>query len=224
MKELPILFSAPMIRALLANKKTCTRRIINPQPIHDEESGYVFTGNHSKMYDIHNWKEKFYLDNCRYGNVGDLLYVRETGYYHKEEKKWFYKATDPLTDNISLGYKWKSSIHLRKEGSRIWLLNLGVKIERLQDIPKSQAIEEGIIKLSGEVLGNALYMNYLSDEPFSDPRQSYRSLWESINGPASWEANPWVYSVQTMVLSTTGKTGITKEHEDLCKKLKATLK
>lgn len=77
-KQSPIIFSTPMIPPILSGTKTETRRIINPQPIIDEQSRSVFDGRHKMCFDIHNWKEQFIDQFCNYGNIEDLLYVRES--------------------------------------------------------------------------------------------------------------------------------------------------
>lgn len=76
MKEVPFLFSTEMIQAMLDGNKTMTRRVINPQPIIDKDSGSVFDGKYKKQYSIHNWKDQF-LDDFSRCMPGDVIYARE---------------------------------------------------------------------------------------------------------------------------------------------------
>lgn len=77
MKHIPILFSADMILSKLAGRKTQTRRVINPQPIIDNDSGYAFDGNYKKAYDMYNWKNDF-IDDFSKWMPGDVLWTRES--------------------------------------------------------------------------------------------------------------------------------------------------
>lgn len=165
MKERPILFSAPMVRALLAGTKTQTRRILKNQ----------------RAYDI---------DKCPYGQPGDRLWVREAWAKTQPiQLPWpqtmvVYREGDNRTD---YGGPWKPSIHMPRAFSRITLEVTGVRVERLQDISVEDAIAEGV---------------NIHPDHHSKPRESiysaveaYRDLWEQINGPESWDANPWVWVV-----------------------------
>lgn len=190
-KEIPILFSTPMVQAILAGKKTETRRILG--------SGFSF-GYSYKTKSIRGARAFLSLDkcgeeswndiieNCKYGKVGDVLWVRES---HAKDflDNFHYKASSETWCG-----KWKPSIHMPKAASRIWLLNEGVTAERLHDITEAGAIAEGVIPLlmsGGHVLENA--------------KTVYSQLWNRINGPESWNANPWVWVIKYKVLSTTGK-------------------
>lgn len=163
MKERPILFSAPMIRALLEGRKTVTRREVKKRAALDclaagfEPEFLALPGN---------------ADLCPYGKPGDRLWVRETFTIesnrwaddpysppHKdgrptqryEDDKWdqpHYKATDTepelwYDDRDSPGCRWKPSIHMPRWASRILLEITDVRVERLQDITEAQAAAEG---------------------------------------------------------------------------------
>lgn len=187
----PILFSAPMVQAILSGRKTQTRRIIKPQP---DDSGLW---NHDKFpmsldSELNGWwgtvdetgeSKEF---NCPFGWGGSpylnnsLLWVRETCYYHKEEGRWIYKASEPLTDSITYGYKWKPSIFMPLAACRIFLKVKNVRVERLQDISEKDAEAEGVFIHS----------------VYPSPRMEYASLWEKINGKGSWDKNPFVWVIE----------------------------
>ena len=185
-KERPILFSGPMVKAILDGRKTQTRRIAKE-----------FVDNELSTAMTRRWPQQ---KGCPYGEPGERLWVREA---------WApASAALPLAEGVlyradyhtSLekrygDQKWKPSIHMKRVDSRINLEITGIRVERLNDISVEDAIAEGIEpvryiwKLYGErVLGSA--------DATGQPRKSYASLWQSINGPGSWAANPLVWVVE----------------------------
>lgn len=180
MKERPILFSGPMVRALLAGTKTQTRRIV-------------------KRYEVRagmpqpEWDSLLRL--CPYGQPGDRLWVREAwAEVRPRGIPWpatmtVYREADNRTD---YGGPWKPSIHMPRRASRLTLEITGVRVERLQDISEADALAEGIVQLKDGGFGLPAGEHYHC----ADPRQSYLSLWEAINGPGSVGANPWVWVVE----------------------------
>lgn len=190
MSDRPILFSAPMVRAILEGRKTQTRRIINPQPTRSliSEHADKWILDWVKVDDGSTWK-------CPYGKKGDRLWVRETwqnvpdcdgGYY-------IYGADYNAEDFQKV--KWKPSIHMPKKVCRLWLEITNVRVERLQDISEKDAIAEGIeLKKQNN---STFYKVYDKGDMWQDdPIWSFRSLWESINGTGSWDANPWAWVVE----------------------------
>ena len=190
MKERPILFNAPMVRAILDGRKTVTRRVVKPQPAGEIRRGEP-DFNHwidTKYWERQNQKENRGIGTrgfaCPYGQPGgDRLYVRETfGHFERNENfapgcEVFYRA-----DGESLAVEpWRPSIHMPRWASRITLEITSVRVERLQDISVADAIAEGC---PGGEHGD----RYAALE-------QYRALWESINGPGSWDANPWVWAI-----------------------------
>lgn len=196
MKERPILFSAPMVRAILAGTKTQTRRVVKGWPLEWLLPPISFTPEY--VADPANAA-------CPYGQPGGRLWVRET---------WM--ADPPITDDwpstqfsgckprdhslIPDRYRkpehclyradgrddlhgWTPGIHMPRWSSRITLEVTGVRVERLQDISASDAIAEGIPRGGPE-------------NPDGIEQREYRQLWEQINGPGSWDANPWVWVVE----------------------------
>lgn len=156
MTERPILFSAPMVRALLAGTKTQTRRVATPrrsiEPMTDE---------------------------CPYGQPGDRLWVRETWSAHSAGGFMYAASWDA---HALIGHpKWRPSIHMPRAASRITLEVTGVRVERLQEITRGDAMAEG-----------CPFPNMAAGH---DPREWYAKLWNDINGPGSWDANPWVWAI-----------------------------
>lgn len=169
MKERPILFSGPMVRAILEGRKTQTRRVVKPQPAHIAGIGTVLN------IDTITGKA------CPYGKPGDRLWVRETWDGVRLDGGGAlvsYRADGdkPVTDDG----RWHPSIHMPRWASRITLEVVSVRVERLQEISEEDAMAEGV----------ALAENYRG------PVAHFASLWEQINGLGSWNANPWVWVVE----------------------------
>lgn len=222
MKERPILFSAPMVRALLAGTKTQTRRAVRKQfPADAEvvevgltnESGWQISG-HSRLW----WDDgQACIDDavlCPYGVPGDRLWVRETfvqGWPAREDDcpdqfdadgnerpmTTWYRASNPELNWCTDGENtertpWRPSIHMPRAASRILLEVTDVRVERLQDISDADALAEGIVhlpRMEGYGLPDGSHFHG------TDPRISYWSLWDAINGQGAVEANPWVWAV-----------------------------
>lgn len=199
MRERPILFAGPMVRAILNGEKTVTRRLMKPQPdflgsMVDPNTPFktLGAGLHARI-------------TCPYGEPGDRLWVRETfatlsaGQYepvkpaHGYGQDVRFAATDPLTDcDVGVrGYAWRPSIHMPRWASRILLEITAVRVERLQDISDEQCVAEGI-----GVTKHAVGVKLTSPHDESVPRAMFRELWQSINGAESWAANPWVWVVE----------------------------
>lgn len=189
--ERPILFSTPMVLAILNGNKTQTRRIVKPQPLQhfrkdDSVLIYERTPGNWEVKDKNSNDGFSRLDSfkCPYGSIGDVLWVRET--WQQDGADFFFKADCDI--NV---VGWKPSIHMPKDASRIWLQVVNVRVERLEDIGSADCINEGISKTH---LG---WKNYDgSPDWFSQPRDSFKSLWQSINGEQSWESNPWVWVIE----------------------------
>jgi len=229
MKEIPILFSTPMVQAILEGRKTMTRRIhglerMNEDPeIWKPYKGDLFIDKKGRL------NQKFFNVNvhsdhavCSYGQPGDVLWVREkfactlgkyepetTYSYFADSFHWSFFPEDKTNsetacqwhdDDLAKEVAWKPSIHMPKTAARIWLQVEEIRVERLQDIIKEDAIAEGILKEDQH------YHDYNNAVPCLGAISSFQSLWESINGGVeSWLANPWVWVVKFKVLSTTGK-------------------
>ena len=192
MRERPILFSAPMVRALLAGTKIQTRRVCKPAQFYamssvvevpdPDERGQVYNCSHFGD------EEGDVQFQSPYGGRGDRLWVRESWAYNPDHPGVASRAcfmADP--EHLHDGLKWKPSIHTPRAVCRITLEITGVRVERLQDISEADAVAEGLTQTaSGSWLPG----------PCDYPEWAYHYLWEQINGPGSWEANPWVWVVE----------------------------
>jgi len=168
--------------------------------------------------------DKLVAVRCPY-KPGDILWTRET--FCKDldaEGEFLYRATNPEAQcEDGDGSPWKPSIHMPKDAARIWERVTDIRVERLQDITEEDAIAEGIEeeewtwgptatpdgRIHNDLVGlkTKWRRNYLKEktlEAFS-PKDSYRTLWESINGEGSWSLNPWIWVITTEILSTTGR-------------------
>lgn len=214
-KERPILFSTPMVQALLEGRKTQTRRVVK-YPAEEYLLAGLLTDYSVRFIPEPAFNHLPYkYVKCPYGKPGDLLWVRESFCFNRFDWKDLlargskagisFKA-DQLSKNKLL--KWKPSIHMPKAAARIWLRVTEVRVERLQEITEADAKAEGVENIMGTHYSPA-YANYsetANDCPyFINPRHSFNSLWQSIHGPESWQANPWVWVVSFEVVSTTGK-------------------
>lgn len=211
MKERPILFSGPMVRAILEGRKTMTRRVVK---LRHGADVVVVNGQVWKPARV---DYAGYVD-CPYGQPGDRLWVRETfqplfadGVENHSETDWKtgkgYAISYPATDGIqefldpddNISNACKPSIHMPRWGSRILLEITGVRVERLHDITEADAQAEGVERV---VVGSGWrrYCDPDSEEvgvpPCGDARRSFRSLWKFINGTESWNDNPWVWVVE----------------------------
>ena len=201
-KERPIIFSDAMVRALLDGRKTQTRRVVK------SATGY-FNVNSTmdgqvcglEVIDENEGYVKQLL--CPYGQPGDQLWVRETLFWSTCDDDWCYQADncqlwtarqdDAYTANI-LKHEKKAipSIHMPREASRLLLEITAVRCERLQDINEEDAVAEGVNLVEDDIF----YEDYRDkNRMVAGAQMSYMTLWESINGPGSWELNPWVWVV-----------------------------
>lgn len=187
-KSYPILFSTPMIRAILEGRKTVTRRIVKNTArewlVSDQfDPGYVaMRENHL----------------CPYGYTGDTLWVRETWFNDAdagEKPIYVYKADNK---EYPLGScSWKPSIHMPKAASRIFLEITDVKIERLQDISQEDAYAEGILPMPHRPASEGCTQHADSSLIRDCYVCAFRHLWNQINGPLGypWDKNPWVWAI-----------------------------
>lgn len=213
MKELPLLFSAPMIQAILAGNKTQTRRIVKPQPFVDAHGnacwngrcfGQDFNGPLFKALVSPFPCSKTKRVICPYGKPGDQIWVKETwqaaiGWDNTKPREIarnspiFFPADNTVThadgwdeaEPKQYG-KLRPSIFMPRWASRIQLEITGIRIERLQDCSDADTIEEGIDRTNTSIPGYA--------------KARYEKLWESINGSGSWEENPWVWVIEFRVI------------------------
>ena len=194
-KERPILFSAPMVRAILDGRKTQTRRIAKVTD-KDCKPGMITPLAGFVPRTIAN-----HISYCPYGKQGDRLWVRETFKQHDEVIS--YKADGTwITDfqhtggiNPHENITWIPSIHMPRNASRILLEITGVRVERLQDISECDAKAEGSYVC--DYFGRRLLDQSSNQGCY---KWGYRSIWESINGAGSWHLNPFVWVVEFKTL------------------------
>ncbi|HGI9287673.1 hypothetical protein [Pseudomonas aeruginosa] len=230
MKERPILFTGPMVRAIIEGRKTVTRRVMKYQP-HEDAS--VTVGNYNvTVVDRHGeqqpgpeafgawWSDGERGCICPHGQPGDQLWVRETwtdvnmcgapalAYRADEDIRDLMEEPGFLDDRGAFNYddprvkpypfacwyaeldqaRWRPSIHMPRWASRILLEITSVRVERLQDITRSDIRAEGL-ECPPELRSDDVSPNYRDWYP-----AAWRELWESTGG--DWEANPWVWVVE----------------------------
>ncbi|WP_439885949.1 hypothetical protein ACTACK_12875 [Pseudomonas syringae] len=217
-KERPILFSAPMVRAILSGQKTVTRRALKVQP-HIDASGNFCVGGANYGQDIYGQPvtKHFVSSDCPHGKPGDRLWVREAWQADEQVNA---VAPRELSHGEPIRYpadgasrqtgcsmitpgKTRPSIHMPRWGSRILLEITGVRVERLQDGEGETAFEsryvaEGISRIhqgDGEYAFHP-FKNQPGPGNWIDPFDAWRELCVSINGAESWNANPWVWVVE----------------------------
>jgi hypothetical protein len=216
MKDIPILYQTEMVRSILRDEKTETRRIMKPQP---KPWGYPIPVSvpkflHAMQADMKGGYKIIYTTGPFAGHIGpeprwqegDRLWVKESFYdradYAKigliQEPRFFYKA-----DEIKNGWRIRPSIHMPKIAARIWLDVVSVTPERLLDITEAGALAEGVKNLivkDGAHLnseGKVLYFNYLTGHySINNAVDSFLTLWSSINGVDSTKQNPAVWVIK----------------------------
>jgi hypothetical protein len=206
-KDRPIIFSAPMVRALLDGRKSQTRRVLKKTAAMDALAVFgpqflTLPGN---------------IDLIGYA-PGDRLYVREAhaiGFEYEDGcpvltdsgdmiEAVFYRADDPGLIWYECGDEvktpWRPSIHMPRTASRITLTVTEVRVQRLQEISEADAVAEGCAwsdLWEGFTpcpdAGDARYFNSRS------AARSFKQLWLGIHGPDAWDANPWVVAVSFTV-------------------------
>lgn len=203
MTERPILFSPPMVKAILQGRKTQTRRALrDQQPI---DLGAAMHGAHLNRRDVHDHGKlvghRMAPVRCPYGQPGDRLWVREA-LYLGDDNKWRRTADESLieldSDNEWVPYmlSWAHhkegercpSMHMPRFASRITLEVMGVRVERLQEISEEDALAEGVIRRPIE-----------GEPDLSLPaRDGYQWLWDTLNADRGfgWDKNPWVWVVE----------------------------
>jgi hypothetical protein len=213
-RERPVLFGAPMVRAILEGRKTQTRRVIKDVPSWEHYGRDIMdwglSGIHQETYDPNNpieGTDRWHLDvqtdvddhsrrviRCPYGAPGDLLWVREA-WCEADTPSGFAYAADAPGDPRGMG--WRPSIHMPRWASRITLRITDVRVERLTDISETDAQAEGVFPAAiyGGKTASWLPTPDHRERFFETASAAFQALWEHINGPRSWEANPWVWVV-----------------------------
>ena len=171
-----------MVRALLDGSKTQTRRVVKAKHLPWIENSVL-------NFLDGKWNQR----PLPYGQPGDRLWVRESfARIDGQTRPWIetdYKATythgDRLGDSLGIKKRWTPSIHMPRHASRITLDITGVRLERLRDISPDDCIAEGAWPIAQRELGRG-----------HEAVDAFHALWEQINGPGSWDANPWVWVLE----------------------------
>jgi hypothetical protein len=216
MADRPILFSGPMVRALLDGRKTQTRRIVKPQPHHGPVGEVVHLGDGGWAMDDGDLSGHW---QCPCGVPGDRLWVREGGLEGLRPRNFRIFAHDATPGRYwvdsdggryGAGYgpaitrdsmlktgRWKvrPSIHMPRWASRLTLEITDIRVERLHEISDADALAEGVRKQ----LAAGWFSVPGVDGAGTSARAAYALLWNAINGPGSWDANPWVWAVSFTV-------------------------
>lgn len=216
----PILFNTKMVRAILDGRKSCTRRLVKPQPDekHTYPLGFVTDSTEKKEVGCFGFGIGEYGGSIQYAkpqyHTDDVLYIRET--WTEECGKYYYRADydsdylDPC-ETLSGGYPascrnhpgcdgcmatstrihWHPSIHMPKEAARIWLRVTDVRVERLQEITAESALTEGADKY--------IHANGTLNE--DQTITSFIGIWNSTIKKSDidrygWDANPWVWVIE----------------------------
>lgn len=188
MKESPMLFSAPMVRATRADLKTKTRRVIKPQPTEQPfniEGTDQWAPPDPRDPDAPDWSRAI---RCPYGVAGDRLWGRET-FYQNGAGDFIYRANyDAGSFNYDLT-GWRPSIFMPRVASRLLLEIVSIGVERVQEISEADAIAEGI-PFEGVAIARG------NERP--NPIPVFARLWDTINAKRGypWESNCWVWVVE----------------------------
>jgi hypothetical protein len=205
-KTKPIIFTAESVRSILEGDKFQTRRVISPQPIIDQDSGYVFSGDHKHLFKndiLHQpWQEGFIKEICKY-QVGDICWIREPWRPRaksgtmKSGGKFEYEADREI---MIVGQdKFRSPMFMPKEAARHYIKMEHIRIELLQDISQEDARLEGVIPAPHRPAGEGINCKQHADGSLKRDCFicSYRFTWDQINGNRGfpWVNNPfvWVY-------------------------------
>lgn len=222
-RVLPILFNTEMVRAILDGRKSCTRRVIKPQP--QSRLCYTYAGSHKgcigkRTYPDRRahefWGEEYKLtENIKDEELSkqwnppyhtdDILYVRETW---KKAPNGYYYYEDWQRNDIADVTKWKPSIHMPKEAARIWLKVTDVRVERLQEMKPVDVIKEGAypdcwdcLNTYGESGSQCCYGTEEQCSQCDEVMMEWEKLWTSTIKKSDldkygWDANPWVWVIE----------------------------
>ena len=204
MTERPIIFNGEMVRAILDRRKTQTRRVIKPQP---DYTSWVNPCPDWREYLKTAWADNYgHQIKCPYGKPSDQLWVRET-FCPVDDREmgggvWIdYRATPRYGEDEPAGWekgsddpeaaKWSPSIHMPRKASRIQLEVVKVRVERLQDITREDALAEGVRKLYR-----------MPHWGYAEPIESFMICWDMVNTKRNfeWDTNPWVWVVEFQLL------------------------
>jgi hypothetical protein len=209
-KERPILFSGPMVRAILDGRKTQTRRVVTKQTSELGSAKWEWIDLDAAWTDML-WgvipglkvptskAPPEYCPECvtrLYPRIftGDRLWVRETHWINEDEGTAAYRADGEMPRHMQ-GARWRPSIHMPRWASRITLEVTEVRVERVHEITEEEARAEGIVDGGCLTCGEPEPCN--CDDPRPDARDAFIWLWDTLNAKRGhgWDMNPWVWVV-----------------------------
>lgn len=225
-RERPILFSGPLVQALLAGRKSVTRRVVKPQPERDKSISWL-TNIVGRPPSFAVWKmlcSTVREVSCPYGEPGDRLVVREAfrlpakfddlsptaigakaldaGYRSPWAPVLYVADGDCRNWDKSWGEwgKKRNPLFMPRWASRLTLEVVSVRVERLHDITEEDAKAEGCVSDVDalKALSHVRGAPAVACVPsrIMSARDHFRDLWRSINGTESWDANPWVWRIE----------------------------
>lgn len=209
-----MLFSGPMVRALLSGAKTQTRRLVKPAPQPPFQPLVSFNHGRAEVaFGPSNrdpsgigpkwWRpptqpgdtlwvrETWGMNHCQYER-GPIPKVRPADFDQPDAHYLAYQATETDTEIVH-ELRWRPSIHMPRWASRISLSVSNVRVEQLQEITDADAEAEGIREPS---LGDTVWFGFVGlPRPSCPAKTAFANLWMEIHGVESWEANPWVWVI-----------------------------
>jgi len=217
MADRPIIFSARMVEALLVGQKTQTRRIIkNPVALDAlalfAPAWLMLPGNADLLPCVDGdrlWvRETFALESDQLAGPYPAPHDDGRPIFWIEgaepgERYWLqphYRASDPdpdlcYADAEGPSCRWKPSIHMPRWASRLTLTVRDVRVQRLHEISEADAVAEGVIRYDGDEYDDAEFAAIEGGDIYPRAIDAYGALWTSINGPGSWDANPWIVAI-----------------------------
>ena len=210
MTDKPIIFSGPMVRALLDGQKTQTRRILKPQP-DTKNGGTIWSGTPFGPLSYNGtWPDGTRsIQSVPYA-PGDRLYVREalaldghpepSNRYQADDAPLLWKTRDQAVWLSEYARDVAPSIHMPRWASRLTLTVTEVRVQRLQEISTLDCIAEGIAPDLADAMEASGRSDLAQRHAYHDTYVAgYRTLWNSLHGPDAWDANPWVVAVSFTV-------------------------
>lgn len=186
----PILFNTEMVRAILKEKKKCTRRIVKPPYFVDgdenDKRSLITLRTATKNSSLYRQTGQMPYPDAPY-RINDILYVRETWCKNPNYDEYYFRTRE--SGIAPYGLKWRPSIHMPKEAARIWLKVTDVRVERLQDITSEQIGREGV---------EVEYPYVLNGE---EKIYAFSNLWNGTVKKSDidrygWDANPYVFVIE----------------------------
>ena len=202
--ERPALFRPAVVRAILDDRKSQTRRIVKPQP--PEGAGRIECGRYHPSIIVRGEEEPgpevfgvYSLDGgfglpCPYGQPGDRLWVREKFALCDGEPIYW---SDNHSDDQMASRKWKPSIHMPRCASRLTLEVTDIRVERVQDISEEDAKAEGVEPLPRYSCLSPWVAGQDGDQRIKTYRTGFVYVWNEIHAKDGfgWAANPLVFVI-----------------------------